>query len=741
MNRPRWIASFLLAAACGAGARSTTATDSPTSTPTAPSAATWSNPGGMWLPEQMVQMADTLRALGLAILPSSLGDPSRSPLGAIVSLGGCSAAFVSPDGLIATNHHCVQGALMNNSTPAANLLERGFLARDRADERGAGATVHAYVATKMTDVSAQMTDGLAGLPDDLARHAALESREKKLLADCEKNRPELRCKVDRFFGGGSYQLVEQLDIRDLRLVYAPPRSVGNFGGEVDNWMWPRSSGDFALYRAYAAPDGRPADHAAGNLPYKPKQYVTLATRPLSAGDLVIVAGYPGMTRRLATAEEAEDAATWTLPRTIALNEQYLRLLDELTADSPDLRIKVEPKKRGLLNFLKKNRGVVATMIDGGVLGQKKAADANLLVWIDADPARKSRYGAAVERVHAILAESHKTRETDAAFTDLLKGSALLEQALAIVRLAEERARPDAERKLAFQERNWSRLVHASQSLQRSYARVIDRAVFKMFILRALALPAGERPAALAKIIGQQGDEKIVDAALDKLYGTTRLEDAERRRVLLQTATTPTIRAANEPFLKLALALLPDVKTHEAELEAREGALALALPLYVDARREQGGAPIAPDANGSLRLTYGHVVGPPRGGRAFTTLSELAAKATAVEPFDASPVLLDAIKQQKPSSPYTSMELGEVPVDFMSDTDITNGNSGSPTLNARGELVGLVFDGTLDTMASDWLYMKQLSRTIHVDIRYLLFYLDVIDNGQRLLVELGVKPAR
>lgn len=744
MKRRSLVAALLLVAACGSSARSTagaTATGKPATAPAGAStgAAGWSNPGGMWLPAQMVQMADTLRDLGLSILPSALGDPSRAPLGAIVSLGNCSASFVSPDGLIATNHHCVQAALMYNSTPGDNLLDKGFIARDRGDERWAGPTAHAYVATKITDVTGKMTDGLAQLADDLARHGALESREKKLLAECEKDRPELRCKVDKLFGGGSYQLVEQLDIRDLRLVYAPPRTVGNFGGEVDNWMWPRHTGDFSLYRAYVAADGRPAEHSAGNQPYRPKQFLALATRPLATGDLVIVAGYPGMTRRLDTAEEAEEAVTWYFPRRIALSEQHLKLLDDLTRAGPELRIKAEPRRRGLANFLKKDGGVVKTMTDGGVLAQKKDADFRLFAWVDADPARKAKYGPAIERLHALEAEQRKTREADAAFNDVMKGSALLEQAVVIVRLADERARPDAERKIAFQERNWSRLYHASQALRRSYARELDRAVWKMFLERALALPAADRPAALAKIIGA-GGEKSIDAALDKLYATTKLEDAERRRVLLETASAKTVAASADPFIKLALALVPDVKAHEAEVEAREGALALALPLYVAARRELGGVAIAPDANGSLRLTFGHVVGPPRGGAAFTTLSELAAKATGADPFDAPAALLEAIKQKTPS-PYTAAALGEVPVDFMSDTDITNGNSGSPTLNARGELVGLAFDGTLDTVASDWLYMKGLSRTIHVDIRYLLWYMDVVDGAQRLLVELGVKPAR
>jgi len=201
-----------------------------------------------------------------------------------------------------------------------------------------------------------------------------------------------------------------------------------------------------------------------------------------------------------------------------------------------------------------------------------------------------------------------------------------------------------------------------------------------------------------------------------------------------------LRGSDDPFIRLALAILPEVKAEEAREDAYAGGMAVAMPRYVEARQELAGAPLAPDANGTLRVTFGHVMGPPKGGRSFTTLSELAAKATSEDPFDAPAKELAAIKA-KAGPAYVSAEVGEVPVDFMSDTDITNGNSGSPTLNRRGELVGLAFDGTLDTVASDWLYLKGLSRTIHVDIRYALWYMDTIDGAQRLLVELRAKPAR
>ncbi len=700
--------------------------------------APWQNPGGMWMPQQLAAQADTLRALGFELDPAKLGDPTAAPLGAMVSLGGCSATFVSADGLIVTNHHCVQGALQHNSTPADNLIENGYLARTREAEKFVGPTGRVFVAQKYTDVTASMTDGLAAITDDRARHDALDAREKSLLVTCEQDRPGIRCRVASFFEGAQWFLIEQLEIRDVRLVYAPARSIGNFGGEIDNWRWPRHTGDFAFYRAYVGPDGAPADHAAANVVFKPAHFLRVAKEPLHDGDLVMVAGYPGTTNRLATSWEVEEAAEWKYPRLIALHEQYLGVLVAAAAGDPELQIKAETKRRGLNNYLTKYRGQLETM-SGGLVVKRLEQDRELLTWIDAEPARAARYRAAFEQLGLLHAERVKTREADVAFDDLLANAALLNAAVTIVRNAEERGKPDGERKLGYQQRDQQKLEQAQVALEKRYARALDRPVVEMFLARALALPLEQQPAFLDRLLGKKRDVVAIKVALDKLYAGSKLEDVKLRVELLRSATPRSLAKSKDPFIQLALAALPQIKAREAKAEAWKGARALHAPLYVGALREMRGGLLAPDANGTLRITYGTVQPSPKGGRAFTTVSELVAKVTGEDPFDAPPALLEAAKARSFGA-YAAAELGELPVDFMSDVDITNGNSGSSTINARGELVGLAFDGTYESVASDWLYLAGITRTIHVDIRYVLWVMDAVDNADALLAELGIKPS-
>jgi hypothetical protein len=692
----------------------------------------------MWVPQQLAAQADTLKKLGYEGNPQSLGDPTKPPLAAVVSLGGCSATFVSSDGLIVTNHHCVQGALMHNATPEQNVIETGYLAKTRADEKWAGPTAHVYVTTKLSDVTAQMNEGLAALADDLARFKKLEEREKEIIARCESGRPELRCRVADFYGGTEWTLIEQLDLRDVRLVYAPARSIGNYGGEVDNWMWPRHTGDFAFYRAYASPEQKPADFAANNVPYHPSHHLKVATTGLRDGDMVMVAGYPGVTNRLATAAQTEEAAGFWFPRGLEVMAQQVATIESVTSGRPELQIKAEPMKRGLQNYLKKNQGVLETMSKGGLLERKKAQEAALLAWIDADPARKAKFRPAFDRMASVEEARRKTREQDAAFKELVSASKLFNQAVAIARTAEERKKPDAQRKPAYQERNYSRLEQSSLALEKSYAREIDRAMLKLFVMRAVALPKEQQPAMLAILLPKGRDEQAVEKALDALYAGTKLETGSERAQLIKTGDLAKLKQSKDTFLKLALAALPQIKAAEEQAESYSGAMKVLMPSYVAALKEmRDGAAIAPDANSTLRITYGTVQPSPRGGRAFTTASELVAKHTGEAPFDAPAPLLAAIRERKFGS-YLAPELGDLPVNFMSDTDITNGNSGSSTLNARGEVVGLAFDGTLDTVASDWLYLEGVTRTIHVDARYMLWVMEMVDHADELLVELGAR---
>jgi hypothetical protein len=694
------------------------------------------NPGGMWMPSQLADQADTLRSLGVELDPVKLADPTQFPLDAIVSLGGCSASFVSDTGLIVTNHHCVTAALQYNSTPDENLLRDGYLAKTAADEKSNGPTARVFVTLGFRDVTDEVLDALPTMKDDVARAEAMERRTKDLTASCEKGRPGVRCTIARYFDGASFLEVQQLEIRDVRLVYAPPASVGNFGGEIDNWRWPRHTGDFSFLRAYVDGRGQPADYSPNNVPYKPAHHLKIAKEPLKTSDFVMVAGYPGRTSRLKTAQEVEDAVAVSYPRFIARAEAQIALLEPLAEKVPALKIKAASQLRRLHNRLTNNKGTLEGLTKGGLAARRAAEEKALEAFIGKHPELGPKAGAVLGEMAEVRKKHLITRDADDAAHQIFDSAKLLSSALSIVKMAEERPKPDVDRDPAYQQRNWQRLTQNEESSQKAYDPVIDRALLSFALKEAAKLPEGGRPAALALITKKPSPTAAeIDAAVDALYKKTKLGDPKLRISLLEGATTKALTQHKDPLMKLAVALRASQRALELEAKTYEGAMAVLRPTYISALRAFQGGILAPDANSTLRITFGTVRGPEAGGSAFTLLPEVVKKTTGRDPFDTPTRLLEAAAQKDPR--YVDADLGEVPVDFLADLDITGGNSGSATLNKKGELVGLAFDGTYDTVASDWMYMPKVTRSIQVDVRYILWVLDHVADAQRVLAELGV----
>jgi hypothetical protein len=701
------------------------------------------NPGGMWMPSQLASHAETLTELGLEVDPAALSDPMAHPLGAVVWLGGCSGSFVSPAGLIITNHHCAIGALQYNSNEKENLLRDGFLAKTRGEERSNGPAARVYVTQAFRDVSAEVRDGIEKVADDHARHELIESREKTLVAACEKDRPDVRCSLVSYFGGESFILIEQLELRDIRLVYAPEEGVGSFGGEIDNWRWPRHSGDYAFFRAYVGPDGKPADHAAENVPYQPKHHLKVADRPLQAGDLVMVAGYPGSTSRLKTAEEVAEAVGWYYPRRLKLTEEYIAVLERLGAEDPELARKGERLLRGLANVQTNTKGMLDGLVKGGLQKARQAMEAELRAW-SASSTDHAGAGEALDRMGAHHAKYRGRREQDAALSEALFMSSLIGAADTIVHMAAERPKKDGDRDPRFQARNHKRLEQAQIQAQNTYDRRLDSALLELALVRAARLPKDQRPKLLDFVVGASDPTAAnIKQALAAMYGQPELESADKRVELLKTATLADLAQSKDPLIALAMKLRAEVDDMERRSDAYSGATVIDRPRYVAALRAKNDGVLAPDANSTLRVTYGTVRGYRPSPEAklyypFTRLSGMVKKHTGEDPFDAPAAVVEAASKG-PFGPYVHEPFGEVPVDFLADLDITGGNSGSATLNARGELVGLVFDGNYEAMASDWIFMPAITRSIHVDIRYVLWLMDRVHGADHLLKEMGIEP--
>ncbi|HEY1535291.1 MAG TPA: S46 family peptidase [Polyangiaceae bacterium] len=697
------------------------------------------NHGGMWLPSQVPEHAAELKKLGLAIDPALLADPKSSVLGAIVNLNGCSASFVSKDGLVVTNHHCATGALQRNSTPAQDLLKTGMLARSQAEERTSGPAARLNVLSKVSEVTSQVVPALAKITDDLARELELERLEKDSVARCEQGRPGIRCGLVSMYAGLRYFMLETLEIRDVRIVYAPAASIGNFGGEIDNWRWPRQCGDVSFFRAYVGKDGMPADYSPSNVPYQPPAFLKLATTPLAEGDLVFVAGYPGHTSLLAPAVEMRQTESVIYPEQLAMFDAYLALFAALSNGDPELAIKATGRRRGFDNYRTKHLGELEGMKRGQLLAKKEAEDQALQAFITSDPNRTASYGTVIADIEQAFAERELTREADTALEREYLMPRLLWAAYRILRMADERQKPDAERDPEYQERNVARLRDELKALPASYNPKLDRAMLKLALQRDRARDSGHRTPALELMAGKDATDAAIDSALAKLYDKPRLADEKFRLGLFDTAHFKALGEHSDPIVRLVAKLYPQLLAVRDRRKRFDGKLLLLEPRYLEALLAFKGGALAPDANSTLRVAYGTVKRAPQGEPganigAFTSVAQVVAKTTGKEPFDTPQSLLSAAKDSTHSR-YADRALGDVPVDFLSDLHITNGNSGSATLNARGELVGLAFDGTYESVASDWLFVPS-TRSIHVDLRYILFLLQDVEHAQELLTELG-----
>jgi len=480
------------------------------------------------------------------------------------------------------------------------------------------------------------------------------------------------------------------------------------------------------------------------VPFKPPHRLKVASTPLQPGDFVMVAGYPGRTNRLSTSGEVRDAIEYRYPRDIERYGQTLALLEQVGKQRPELAIKAASRMRRLANYHTNFKGMLEGLEKGGLADQKAKQEAELRAWIEADAGRKAKYGTVLDDLAALDEQAKQSRGHDAVLKELPESSVLLGAALALVQGLDQQGKPGVPGPAEI-----SRTIEAHF---RSYDPDLDRAMLELVLARAARLPDGQRPDdVLMAILGDVKppyEQAAISAAVAKLVKKTKLGDPKARAKLLATKSIAALEKSRDPFVKIAVALRGAYQDLHAREEARVGALAVVRPKFVAALREHAKSPIAPDANGTLRITYGTVKGykPTLDAKAydpFTTLAQMIQKHTGTEPFALPPSILAAAQGDK--GQYVAKELpgpagtADVPLDFLADLDITGGNSGSATLNAKGELVGLAFDGNYEAIASNWLFLPGITRSIHVDVRFVMWVLDAVDDGDHLLKEMGVEP--
>ena len=699
---------------------------------------------GMWMPQQLPQVAKQLKAAGLKLDPASLTKLTEFPAGAIVSLGGCSASFVSPEGLVITNHHCVYNSVAINSTPQRDLLADGFLAKTLDEELPAAPGSRVFVTEEVTNVTNRIVTPEVAKLTGKARVDAMEKNQKALVAECEKD-PGYRCTVPSFYGGLEFYRIKQLEIRDVRLVHAPPSGVGKFGGDTDNWMWPRHTGDYGFYRAYVSRDGKAAEFSKDNVPYKPKHFLKIAKEGVKEGDFIMAMGYPGRTNRHRLPSEVAFTFDWNYPAFVKASGETLAIIERETKNDPAAKLKYAGQVAGVNNYYKNRKGMIASYEGSDILARKTAEHNALKAWVNANPQRKAEFGADIDTVEKLIAE----RDAKAKREFFLSYSTprFLNSARALYRLANERTKPDAERKSGYQERDLPRLTSSITGQDRTYDEKVDKALVLNFLKQYSAQPAGEHNVAFDNALGIKPgmNEAELKAALDKLYAGSQLANKDFRVQWLNKSPAE-FQASNDAFIKAAVALYDADRKDEAEEEELGGNIQKAYASYMKAKiayMNSKGQAVYPDANSTLRVTFGNVKGREYGAdgtgswTAFTTVKGVVAKHTGEGEFNAPEKQLAAIRA-KDFGKYADPKLKTVPVDYLATLDITGGNSGSAALNAKGELIGLAFDGTLDSIISDWDFNKAATRDIQVDIRYILWNMEKVDHADNLLKEMGVK---
>ena len=686
---------------------------------------------GQWQPHQLPQLSSELKRIGITMPAAKLADLSKHPMSAIVSLGGCSASFVSPDGLVVTNHHCAYGAIQRNSTPEQNYIVNGFLAKTRAEELPGGPNTLVYVTEKVENVTERVLDGLSPTLSGSERHALVAARVKALIAECETDK-STRCSVPAFHRGLEYYRIKQLMIRDVRLVHAPSDRIGNFGGDIDNYEWPRQTGDYAFLRAYVGKDGRPADPSPDNVPYRSKDFLVVSAEGLKNGDPILLAGYPGRTSRYKLPSEIRFARDVDFPAKAATITADLATIAAATQGNPAWDVRYASVAKSLNNVLKKTQGLMDGFARKDIAAIKDVQDAEFRTW------QQSHAGASknlLTELDAVIARDMALQRQEAAWNEATH-SDLLKSARTLYRLALERQKPDAQREGGYQERDLSFIKARLTRLEQSFVPAVDEARYKAALARYARIDGAVRPQGLGALLP-------TEAALPAMYRSSELADTAKRLAWIGK-DSQAFRTSNDPFIALAVRLHDAGMALENQRNEIDGNLERVIPQYmaaVIAFKTSQGKPVYPDANSTLRVTYG-TVSPyaPRDGLLkgpFTTVEGILEKETGKDPFIVPAALKEAI-QGKRYGVFKDKALGTVPVNFLSSADTTGGNSGSAVMNGRGELVGLNFDSTYESITKDWYFDTAITRAIHVDIRYMLWVMKEVDHADNLLREMTIK---
>ncbi|MFD1770990.1 S46 family peptidase [Sphingobacterium suaedae] len=680
-----------------------------------------------------------LKKAGLKISEKDIYNPGQVGLvDALVQVSGCTGSFVSPNGLIITNHHCAFSAVQLASSPEFNYLKNGFVANSTTQEIEAkGLTIR--ITESYEDVSSAILGSVATVTDPIERINSINKKRAEIARQAEAVDPTIKAEVSEMFIGKSYVLFRYKTIEDVRLVYVPRQDIGEFGGETDNWVWPRHTGDFSFLRAYVAPDGSSATYAKENIPYKPKKHLKINPLGISENDFVFILGYPGRTFRHRPAQYMEYQQRFLLPYTADLYDFQNQQMSRAGKNDLTTELALATRIKRNANVLKNYRGKLKGLHNLDLVAEKRKEDEALAKFIDNKTELKSRYGTLMNDIDAHYATVFDVAQKELWFNNMYSSTSLLKIANAINSFKSAILKQNG---LRAQEEvfalNIEQVKKHLDAIYGSYNLTVDKQIGQRMIEDAYQFKGSNRMQYFEKknFPTKQDASDYFVTALDK--SKLNNKDLLYSTVLKDIAS---LKNYSDELLTIQQELDAELTAFNEEQKRREGVLNRLMGDYVAVKEQFQAKNFIPDANSTLRLTFGKIQGySPVDAtymKPFTTVKGLIEKGNSGLPDFEYPESIKSTWLAKNFGAYAKKDLQDVPVNILYNMDTTGGNSGSPIMNAYGELIGVNFDRSYDATINDFAWNEHYSRSIGVDIRYVLWIADKIDNAQFILKEMGI----
>lgn len=695
---------------------------------------------GMY-PLSEIDKVDLVKA-GLKIDPKEVYNPDGiSLIDALVNVGGCTGSFISDKGLIITNHHCAYGSIARASTVEKNYLENGFHAK-RMEEEIPALGNSCRILESYQDVSDQILSSVKNISDPSLRAQTIAKKSREIANAATDESESIVADVSEMFAGKSYVLFKYRTIRDIRLVYAPPQSIGNFGGETDNWVWPRHTGDFSLLRAYVSPDGKAATFSKDNVPYKPKKFLKVNPGGVEENDFVFILGYPGRTFRHRPSQYVKYQQDYQLPYISDLYEFAIKTLQDISRGDKELELAAANRIKGLANTMKNYKGKLKGLQKIDLIAQKEKEDQMLDSFIQSNPDLKANYGNLLNEINDVFINVNELAQADLFFRQVFNMSPTLSLANFILTRAEEIQKPDGERSLQFQEKNINQTMNRAVNSVTNLNSRFEKVVLAKMLKDANSFKEKSRITGLDILLKSGGLEfdETITGFIDNEILASKIRGTDYFNSLIKMKPEE-LASVKDPLLEFVKELRIQNLSLQKLNERNEGKLNKLYGDLVDVKMLWKQTNFIPDANSTLRLTYGYIKGYSPADATymepFTTIDGVIEKNSTGEADFVIPDKLKVLYNNKDFGKYISRKRNNLPVAMLYNMDTTGGNSGSPILDAYGRLIGVNFDRAYEATINDFAWNESYSRSIGVDIRYVLWVLDKFSGAQSILKEIGI----